>query len=387
MRSVVVVGAGVFGVTSALELRRRRWDVALLDPGPLPHPDASSTDISKAIRMDYGADELYAALAEEAIAGWERWNQRWGEALYHEDGVVFLSSGTLRPGGFEHDSFELLRRRGQRLERLDSRRLRARFPAWSAERYAQGYFNPRGGWAESGRVVARLLDEAAQAGVEIHTGVTFARLVEDGIRVKGFVSRDGSVFVSHQLVVAAGTWTPALLPHLAEVMWSVGQPVLHFQPTHPEAFRPPAFVPWVADVANTGWYGFTALADGTLKIANHGPGKRMHPDDLREVTADHEATFRGFLRESLPALAQAPIIGRRLCLYCDTWDGNFWIDRDPEREGLVVAAGGSGHAFKLAPLLGGIIADVVEGRPNRFTHRFAWRDKGRRATEGARFSG
>jgi hypothetical protein len=76
-----------------------------------------------------------------------------------------------------------------------------------------------------------------------------------------------------------------------------------------------------------------------------------------------------------------------LCLYCDTWDGNFWIDRDPEREGLVVAAGGSGHAFKFAPLIGGIIADVVEGRPNRFAHRFAWRDKGRLATEDARFSG
>jgi len=96
---------------------------------------------------------------------------------------------------------------------------------------------------------------------------------------------------------------------------------------------------------------------------------------------------RGFLRESLPALAEAPIIGRRLCLYCDTWDGNFWIARDPEWEGLVVTAGGSGHAFKFAPLIGGIIAEVVEGRPNRFAHRFAWRGKGRLAAEGARFSG
>ena len=72
---------------------------------------------------------------------------------------------------------------------------------------------------------------------------------------------------------------------------------------------------------------------------------------------------------------------------CDTWDGNFWIDRDPEREGLVVAAGGSGHAFKFVPLIGGMIADVVEGRPNRFADRFAWRDKGHMATEDARFSG
>ena len=111
-------------------------------------------------------------------------------------------------------------------------------------------------------------------------------------------------------MVTAGTWTPALLPHLAEVMWSVGQPVIHFQPPHPEAFWPPAFVPWLADVANTGWYGFTALADGTLKIANHGPGPRMHPDDRRDVTADHETMFQA--RVIPPALAgrQSSVDGR-----------------------------------------------------------------------------
>jgi glycine/D-amino acid oxidase-like deaminating enzyme len=338
------------------------------------------------IRMDYGADAFYMELMEECFLGWDRWNLDWGEDLYHQTAILVLAAEPFRPGGFEHDSYQLLRQRGHAVEPLDVAGLRRRFPAWTAERYPQSYFNPRGGWAESGRVVARLLEEAARTGVVIHAGVTFARFLGDGSRVKGFVSREGSVFGCDQLVVAAGTWTPALLPHLAEVMWSVGQPVLHVRPTHAEAFRPPAFVPWAAAIAHTGWYGFTALADGTLKIANHGPGTRMHPDDRREVTPDHEARFRGFVRESLPALAAAPIVGRRLCLYSDTWDNHFWIDRDPEREGLVVAAGGSGHAFKFAPLLGGLIADVAEGRPNRFAHRFAWRDKGRLATEEARFS-
>jgi glycine/D-amino acid oxidase-like deaminating enzyme len=104
------------------------------------------------------------------------------------------------------------------------------------------------------------------------------------------------------------------------------------------------------------------------------------------VTAEHEAAFRTFLRASLPGLADAPIVGRRLCLYCDTWDGNFWIDHDPEREGLVVAAGGSGHMFKFAPRLGPIVADVLERKPNRYAHRFAWREGGEEATEAARFS-
>ncbi|MHC4846807.1 MAG: NAD(P)/FAD-dependent oxidoreductase, partial [Planctomycetota bacterium] len=68
----------------------------------------------------------------------------------------------------------------------------------------------------------------------------------------------------------------------------------------------------------------------------------------------------------------AELIGTRLCLYCDTADDRFWIDHDPEREGLVVAAGGSGHAFKFAPVLGELIADVVERRPNERAATMRW---------------
>lgn len=61
---ILVVGAGVFGLTSALELKRRNPDskVTVLDPGPVPHRHAASTDISKVIRMDYGSDELYVEM-------------------------------------------------------------------------------------------------------------------------------------------------------------------------------------------------------------------------------------------------------------------------------------------------------------------------------------
>ncbi len=73
----IVVGAGIFGVTAALELRARGHRVSLLDPGPLPHPLAASTDISKVIRMEYGPDEIYTELMEQARDGWLAWNQQW----------------------------------------------------------------------------------------------------------------------------------------------------------------------------------------------------------------------------------------------------------------------------------------------------------------------
>src|SRR5207249_6569211 len=76
---------------------------------------------------------------------------------------------------------------------------------------------------------------------------------------------------------------------------------------------------------------------------------------------------------ALPELAEAPIVYTRVCMYCDTHDGNFWIAPDPEREGLVIAAGDCGHGFKFAPVLGEIIADAVEQKSNPILEKFRWR--------------
>jgi glycine/D-amino acid oxidase-like deaminating enzyme len=54
---------------------------------------------------------------------------------------------------------------------------------------------------------------------------------------------------------------------------------------------------------------------------------------------------------------------------------------------LVVAAGGSGHTFKFAPILGQLIADVVERAPNPYASRFAWRRRAEARSDDARFSG
>lgn len=384
--SVVIVGAGVFGASAALELRKRGHPVTLLDPGPVPHVLAASTDISKVLRMDYGADEFYMELMEAAFEGWDQWNAAWGEPLFHQTGMLLMAGAPMAPGGFEHDSYQLLRARGHHPERLSAAEIQARFPAWNPVDHPEAYFNPRAGWAESGEVVARLIAQAKKLGVKLYAGAEMAGLIEEGRRAIGVRAADGREFEAETVVVAAGAWSPALLPQLHDLVWSIGQPVLHFQVEDVEPFQPPKFVVWSADIANTGWYGFPALADGTLKVANHGPGHRQPAAGPRQVDSGYEAMFRGFFRRSLPALAEAPMISSRLCMYCDTWDGDFWIDYDPNLEGLLVAAGGSGHGFKFAPMLGSIIADVLERTPNRFAHRFRWRGRGELKTEDARYS-
>src|SRR5215470_854700 len=161
---MLVAGAGIFGITTALELKARGYHVAVLDPGPLPHPLAASTDISKVVRLEYGPDEEYTALAERAIDGWRRWNRDLAP-LYHEAGVLFLRRSALEPGSFERDSYDVVSSRGHPIELLDPEQVRLRFPAWGDG--WTGTFNPVGGFVESGKVVTRLIDSARQAGVEL----------------------------------------------------------------------------------------------------------------------------------------------------------------------------------------------------------------------------
>jgi glycine/D-amino acid oxidase-like deaminating enzyme len=384
---VLVVGAGIFGVTAALELRARGYGVALMDPGPLPHPLAASTDVSKVVRMEYGGDEAYMALMEEARKGWLAWNEAWTAEglgpLYHETGVVMMRREPMTPGSFEHESFRMLERRGHTPERIDAERLRRRFPAWSTGRYVDGFFHAKGGYAESGRVVAALLARARRAGVRLLEGRRMAGLLEEGGRVTGVREASGTVRRAGEVVVAAGAWTGKLLG-LTPAIRATGHPVFHLRPANPALFEAERFPTFTADVARTGYYGFPRNRDGVVKVANHGVGTRIDPDAPRGVTETHRAELRAFLAGTFPALLDAEVVYTRLCLYADTQDEDFWIARDPDRRGLTMAGGGSGHGFKFAPVLGALIADAVEGVPNPKLEKFRWRpelrlDRGREA--------
>jgi glycine/D-amino acid oxidase-like deaminating enzyme len=365
---VVVVGAGVFGSAAALELRRRGPGVTLVDTGVVPHPFAESTDVSKVVRLDYGDDETYTAMMERALERWRAFNGRTTRPLFHETGVLFVTRDPMQPGGFEHESFVTLGRRGHGLERLDRDALRRRFPAFRAEAFSDGYFNPNGGWVESGAVVAQFVRDAEAAGVKVVQGLAIDRLLERGSRVAGVAAQSGDSIEADVVVVAAGAWTPRVCPWLAPHFSATAQPVFHL--TAGAAFDSPKFVVFCADISRTGWYGFPRTS-GIVKVANHGVGRPFDPESsARETEARERAALSEFTQAMIPALAEAPVASSRVCVYGDSADGHFWIAPDPEREGLVVAAGGSGHGFKFAPVLGDLIADAVEGH---VVPRFRWR--------------
>jgi glycine/D-amino acid oxidase-like deaminating enzyme len=109
-------------------------------------------------------------------------------------------------------------------------------------------------------------------------------------------------------------------------------------------------------------YGFPALdvAEG-VKIARHyGAPELSGPEEVnREVGPEDEEDVRRFLREYLPAV-DGPLRRASVCIYTLTPDRHFLIDLHPEHRQVALAAGFSGHGFKFAPVVGEILADLVE---------------------------
>jgi glycine/D-amino acid oxidase-like deaminating enzyme len=375
MLKIIIIGAGINGVVAALELKKRGHNVTIVDPGPVPHPLAASTDISKAVRSCYGADEDYTEMAERAIARWHEWNSFYGMKLYHEVGAMFLRQEEMKPGDFEYETFHLLKKRRHEVERMTPERLRERFPAWNWERFRDGVYDPKGGYVESGRTVVELLQRARSIHIAVREGAQLQELEQSGSgHVKGVVLRDGSRLDADVVLAATGAWTPYLLPFTSSFFRATGHPIFHLQPNEPDLFASHCFPMFGADITTTGYYGFPVGREGVVKIGVHGPGREMSPDSTaRVVTPEQEQDLRAFLGWAFPTLASAPIVYARVCLYCDTHDGNFWIAGDPERPGLFIAAGDSGHGFKFAPILGELMADAIEQKENALLAKFRWR--------------
>ena len=376
---IIVVGAGVFGLSAAVELARRGYDIELFEAGAVPNPLAGSTDISKVCRLEYGSDETYMQWMEQAREIWLEWNAAWLRAgerpLYHETGVLMVSLDTMQPGSFEYESFRMLERRGHAPERIGGRELARRFPAWSPT-FEDGFYHAKGGWAESGRVVEFLAAKAVAHGVALRSELPVAAVDVQGGRLRGVRTVDGQQRSAERVVLACGSWAAELAPGVAPSLRRSYHPVWHLRVTDSERFAPERFPVFTADISNTGFYGFPVHPEAeVVKVAHHGVAVEAPEDGSLTVSEQLTARFRAFLHARMPALAGAELVNTRLCPYCDSQDEHFWIADDPDCSGLTLATGGSGHGFKFTPLLGAVIADAVEGVANPLLDRFAWRSE------------
>jgi glycine/D-amino acid oxidase-like deaminating enzyme len=375
----LILGAGIFGITTAIELRKRNYSVTILNPGKIPHPLAESTDISKIIRMEYGSDLEYMEMVEECFPIWREWNDLFKEELYHETGFLLLSKNKFEndPTGFEATSFSNLIKKGYKPERLTQNDIQKRYPAINSEMYADGFYHRISGYAESGRVVEKLTDYARELGCTVIEEQTAEQILISKNAATGVKTKEGNEYNAGHIIVCAGNLSPILVPALQPYIKITGHPVFHINPTQAELFSAEKFPVIAADISNTGWYGFPIHPKANVvKIANHGKGIELkNPlNDERVVYDEDIAGLRNFLSESIPSLANDKIVYTRRCCYTDTLDGHFWIDNHPEIKNLTIGTGGSGHAFKMGPVIGDMIAKVAEGKNHKWSARYRWRD-------------
>jgi glycine/D-amino acid oxidase-like deaminating enzyme len=388
----LILGAGIFGITTAIELRKKKYAVAIINPDKIPHPLAESTDISKIIRMEYGSDEEYMDMAIECIRIWKEWNELFHDQLYHETGFLLLSQSPFddQSKSFEAASYYNLLKRGYKPQRIKSGDLAKHFPIFNHRVYKDGFYHSVGGYAESGRVVETLTKYAMQLGVDVYEGQIAEEIIVVNNNAEGVKTREGKRFNAGNIIVCAGNLTPFLVPDLKPYMRITGHPVFHLQPEQTDLFTYPQFTVFAADISQTGWYGFPLHPkEKVIKVANHGIGLEIKNPELDErvVYEKDIEDLRRFLKDSIPALANSPIVYTRRCCYTDTLDGHFWIDRHPEIEGLTIGSGGSGHGFKMGPVLGEMIAAVAEGETHKWSARYRWRhiDSNIKIQEEARF--
>jgi sarcosine oxidase / L-pipecolate oxidase len=357
---VLVIGRGVFGLGTALALAQRGQQVVVVGPRD---PDASSEDTSRIIRNDYGQDEFHRSWAEEAIAGWQRWNVQASSALFRAVGLANLTLDAMSEESFAGASFRSLGAD----RRFDPVAISDLLPFLTPGRFVDGYLNPSAGWADASAAVRFLEGLCEDAGV----GIVPERVAAIGDGWVGLA--DDGLLRADRIVVAAGAWTPTLVPETADVLLPSGQPVLYLYPPDPDPFRD---VPvWALDVETTGFYGFPATPHGLVKVGHHGPGVTRRTGVTR-VPDWAVAEFRAFFRQAVPGLAGARIARSRVCFYCDAPDGRFLIDTVPGRDRLVVVTGGSGHGFKFAPVIGDVAACVVLGVDHPRRSPLAWRAAG-----------
>ncbi|MDH3651141.1 MAG: FAD-dependent oxidoreductase [Saprospiraceae bacterium] len=374
----LIVGAGIFGVSSAIELRKRKYSVALLNPDTIPHHLAASTDISKAVRLEYGSDREYFEMAAICIERWRSWNDLFNADLYNEVGFLMLGKEPLNSPNqsYEKASIHLLKEYGYHTEILDSEEVAERFPALNPTAYQLAHYNRVGGYVESGKVVDTLTSYARELGIEISEHQTVCKLQIRNHQLGSVMTAEGQHYSAGQTIICAGANTPYLLPELKPFMKVTGHPVFHVVPKSTTAYRAPALPVFTADISNTGWYGFPLHpSHGVVKMAKHSKGLELDPiSDNRRVTDIEVRDFRDFREVSFPTLAEDPLVFTRRCLYTDTLDGHFWIDQHPEIKGLSVSSGGSGHGMKMGPILGEMTADMAEGIEHRFSRRYRWRE-------------
>ena len=350
---VVIVGGGLEGTAAAWALARRGvTDVVICERHTVGSGGTGKS--SGVVRCHYGVPSL-AAMANKGLELFENAREILGTDIgFHQTGYLV---------GVGEANVEALRASlagqravGVRTEEIDHAEAARLWPAARLDDFAAFAWEERGGYGDAYQTAQAFAAAARRDGVRLRQGTLVTDILTASGAVAGVRLADGSTISAPTVVLAAGPWSvPLLAAHGIDLPIVVHREQIVLIDPGVDLGRVPVFSDLVSlqyvrpEVSGHILFGNSDLA--VLEPAD--------PDNYRDRADEAflELTARK-IGHRFPGLAEAAVSSTYAGCYDVTPDFNPVISRTPI-EGLVVAAGFSGHGFKISPAVGALVADLV----------------------------
>ena len=352
---IVVIGGGVNGTSVAMQLARMgAGRVALVEKG---HLAGGASGRSGAMVREHYLHPTLVRMATESREIFENFRDAiGGEPRFVQGGRILMFSE--RDETAVRANVEMNRDLGVNIETLTPTEVAGMVPQANTEDIAIGTYEPDAGHADPVATTYAYADRARDYGAEIRTQTAVTGVVTAGGRIAGVETSSGMIETS-TVVAVVGPWCHQLAATVGESL-----PVTPIRVQMVHLRRPPQLESLNTNIIDytTGAY-FRTYADHDTVIGGEALEHltEIANPDAFGLNADHDTITRFWDRAKLrfPDFDSAICRGGYGSLYDMTPDGNPILDRSQTVEGLYWAVGFSGHGFKLSPVVGRMMAELV----------------------------
>jgi len=351
---VIVIGGGINGASIAFHLAKRGARVALIEKKSIASgPTGRSVGI---VRQHY-SNAITARMALQGLHVFQNFDDVvGGECDFHETG--FLLTAREEDLDTLEANVALQQSVGINTSIISVDEIRGLEPDLCTDGLVAAAYEPESGYADPHSTTTAYANRAEELGADILTGTCVREiLVEEG-RLAGVLTDEGRISAA-AAVLAAGPWSPGLSEHIGIGLpiSSVRSEVCYFR------WAPEMQCHSILIDASLGL--FARPETGRLMMAGSVETKEpetppIDPDNYSDgVDFDIVGKYAGLVARRFPAMSHGEATGGYTSLYDITPDWHPVLGALPGVEGLFCAAGSSGHGFKLAPVVGEIMANLV----------------------------